>query len=88
MRFTNGELPLGKMTLVKLQLSTANYRSVTLCLSSPPDDSEPIAFSGSHDRMPLILDHASLEPWLDPDLTDRETIRQVVRHLKAELIEH
>ncbi|WP_238984612.1 SOS response-associated peptidase [Billgrantia kenyensis] len=22
-----------------------------------------------HDRMPLILDHASLEPWFDPDLT-------------------
>lgn len=41
-----------------------------------------------HDRMPLILDDASLEPWLDPDLTDRETIRQVVRHLDATLIEH
>lgn len=41
-----------------------------------------------HDRMPLILDDASLEPWLDPDLTDRETIRQVVRHLDARLIEH
>lgn len=41
-----------------------------------------------HDRMPLILDDASLEPWLDPDLTDRETIRQVVRHLDAGLIEH
>lgn len=41
-----------------------------------------------HERMPLILDDASLEPWLDPDLTDRETIRQVVRHLDASLIEH
>ncbi|QOR40641.1 SOS response-associated peptidase [Billgrantia diversa] len=41
-----------------------------------------------HDRMPLILDDASLEPWLDPDLTDRETIRHVVRHLDASLIEH
>ena len=41
-----------------------------------------------HDRMPLILDDTSLEPWLDPDLTDRETIRQVVRHLDARLIEH
>lgn len=41
-----------------------------------------------HHRMPLILDDASIEPWLDPDLTDRETIRQVVRHLDAELLEH
>ncbi|EWH00556.1 SOS response-associated peptidase [Halomonas sp. BC04] len=41
-----------------------------------------------HDRMPLILDDASLEPWLDPDLTEREMIRQVVRHLDAGLIEH
>ncbi|NIC05277.1 SOS response-associated peptidase [Billgrantia bachuensis] len=41
-----------------------------------------------HDRMPLLLDDASLEPWLDPDLTDRETIRNVVRHIDAELIEH
>lgn len=41
-----------------------------------------------HDRMPLILDEASLEPWLDPDLTDRETIRSIVRRLDAELLEH
>lgn len=41
-----------------------------------------------HDRMPLILDDASLEPWLDPDMTDRETIRHVVRYLDASLIEH
>ncbi|MGR4068266.1 SOS response-associated peptidase [Billgrantia sp. C5P2] len=41
-----------------------------------------------HDRMPLILDEASIEPWLDPDLTDRETIRNVVRHIDAGLIEH
>ena len=41
-----------------------------------------------HDRMPLALDEASLEPWLDPDLTERETIRRVVRHLDAGLIEH
>lgn len=41
-----------------------------------------------HDRMPVILDDASLEPWLDPDLTDRETIRNVVRHLDASLVEH
>lgn len=39
-----------------------------------------------HDRMPLILDNDSLESWLDPDLTDRETIRQAVRHLGARLI--
>ncbi len=41
-----------------------------------------------HDRMPLILDDDSLESWLDPDLTDRETIRQVVKHIDAALIEH
>ncbi|MGM0988517.1 MAG: SOS response-associated peptidase [Pseudomonadota bacterium] len=41
-----------------------------------------------HPRMPLALDAESLEPWLDPDLTDRETIRQVVHHLDADLITH
>lgn len=41
-----------------------------------------------HDRMPLILNDESLQAWLDPDLTDRETIRGVTQHLDAELIEH
>ncbi|MDI5893061.1 SOS response-associated peptidase [Halomonas rhizosphaerae] len=41
-----------------------------------------------HPRMPLALDAESLKPWLDPHLTDRETIRQVVHHLDAELITH
>ncbi|GHB05646.1 SOS response-associated peptidase [Modicisalibacter luteus] len=41
-----------------------------------------------HDRMPLILDDESLEPWLDVDLTDRETLRNVVHHLNAKLITH
>ncbi|MBS8268597.1 SOS response-associated peptidase [Halomonas litopenaei] len=41
-----------------------------------------------HSRMPLALDDESLEPWLDPHLTDREAIRQVVHHLPAELIIH
>lgn len=41
-----------------------------------------------HPRMPLALDAESLEPWLDPHLTDRETIRQVVRHMDADLITH
>ncbi|SEL65612.1 hypothetical protein SAMN04488129_11388 [Halomonas daqiaonensis] len=38
--------------------------------------------------MPLALDVESLEPWLDPDMTDRETIRSVVHHLDADLITH
>ncbi len=41
-----------------------------------------------HSRMPLALDAESLEPWLDPHLTDRETIRNVVHQLEAELITH
>lgn len=41
-----------------------------------------------HDRMPLILDDGSLKHWLAPDITDRETIRSLVRHIDAELIEH
>lgn len=51
---------------------------------------EPVRGSAAevHDHMPLILDDTSLEPWLDPDLTDRETMRHVVRHLDASLIEH
>ena len=41
-----------------------------------------------HDRMPLILDDDSLKHWLAPDITDRETIKQMVRHIDASLIEH
>lgn len=37
--------------------------------------------------MTLILDDASLVHWLAPDLTDRETIRSMVRHIDADLIE-
>ena len=51
---------------------------------------EPSRGSASevHDRMPLILDEDSLKPWLAPDITDRETIRNIVRHIDAELIGH
>nr|WP_089793581.1 hypothetical protein [Halomonas korlensis] len=38
--------------------------------------------------MPLTLDAESLASWLDPDLTDRETIRQVAHHLDVGLITH
>ncbi len=41
-----------------------------------------------HPRMPLTLDQQSLEPWLDPDLTDRETIRHLVHHLPHEQLIH
>lgn len=41
-----------------------------------------------HDRMPLALDDASLEPWLDADLTDREAIRNIFRHIPADLLTH
>lgn len=41
-----------------------------------------------HGRMPLILDDDCLEPWLDPELTDRESIRNLAQHIDAKLIEH
>nr|WP_298522079.1 SOS response-associated peptidase [uncultured Halomonas sp.] len=41
-----------------------------------------------HDRMPLVLEGESLKPWLDPDLTDRETLRNLVHHVDAKLITH
>lgn len=41
-----------------------------------------------HGRMPLILDNDSFESWLAPDITDREAIRNLVRHIDASLIEH
>lgn len=39
-----------------------------------------------HDRMPLVLDDASLEPWLDPELTERDAIRSSVHHLDADAL--
>ena len=41
-----------------------------------------------HDRMPLILNDDSLASWLAPDLTDKETIRNLVGHIDADLTEH
>lgn len=41
-----------------------------------------------HPRMPLALDAQSLALWLDPELTDREMIRQLVHHLPADLLTH
>ena len=41
-----------------------------------------------HPRMPVVLDDESLEPWLDPDLTDRETIRHLVHHLSIDMLTH
>ncbi|MDI5922492.1 SOS response-associated peptidase [Halomonas sp. LR5S13] len=41
-----------------------------------------------HPRMPLVLDDESLEPWLDSDMTERETLRQIIHHLSAEHITH
>ncbi|KGE78281.1 hypothetical protein FP66_04615 [Halomonas salina] len=41
-----------------------------------------------HDRMPLALDDASLEPWLDPQLTNREVLRHTVHHLDDSLLTH
>lgn len=38
--------------------------------------------------MPLILDDDSLKHWLAPDVTDKETIRSLVRHIDGGLIEH
>ncbi len=39
-----------------------------------------------HSRMPLALEAESLEPWLDPHLTDSKTIRQLVHHLPADTL--
>ncbi|MDN3555218.1 hypothetical protein [Halomonas maura] len=36
----------------------------------------------------LTPDAETLEPWLDPQLTDRETIRQVVHHLPSGMLTH
>lgn len=41
-----------------------------------------------HPRMPLVLDDDSLGLWLDPDLTDRDSIRGAVSHLPAQALTH
>ncbi|MBE0490549.1 MAG: hypothetical protein IBX53_15900 [Halomonas sp.] len=39
-------------------------------------------------KLPLILNQQSLETWLDPDLTGRETIRHLVHHLPHDRLTH
>lgn len=41
-----------------------------------------------HSRMPLALDDASLEPWLDPQLSEREILRRRIHRLEVERITH
>ncbi|ATJ83228.1 SOS response-associated peptidase [Halomonas beimenensis] len=41
-----------------------------------------------HGRMPVVLDAESLAPWLDPRVTERETLRGAVHHLAAEALTH
>ena len=41
-----------------------------------------------HDRMPLALDDESLELWLDPEFTNREMLRNVTRHIDADMLTH
>ncbi|MCP1343017.1 SOS response-associated peptidase [Halomonas sp. FL8] len=41
-----------------------------------------------HDRMPLTFDEESLASWLSPDLAEKETIRHIVHHVKADSIVH
>ncbi|RKR07644.1 putative SOS response-associated peptidase YedK [Kushneria sinocarnis] len=41
-----------------------------------------------HSRMPLALDERCLTEWLDPHMTDRESVRQLIRPLPAELLSH
>jgi len=41
-----------------------------------------------HDRMPLCLTSESLPLWLDPDLTDSETLRSAVKHIEADALTH
>lgn len=41
-----------------------------------------------HDRMPLALNDDCLEDWLDPDMTERETIRKLIKPIPAKLITH
>jgi len=44
---------------------------------------EPVspAFAFIHDRQPVVLDPECRRQWLDPELSDRETVRNVARRL-------
>ena len=47
---------------------------------------EPVspAFAFIHDRQPVVLDAECRWQWLDPELSDRETIRKVARRLNPD----
>lgn len=52
-------------------------------ITQPPQP----AIAHIHDRMPVVLDPSCWQDWLDPELTDREAIRQIARPLPRGLLE-
>lgn len=50
---------------------------------------EPVApaFAFIHDRQPLVLDPECRWQWLDPKITDRETVRAIARRLDPNRLE-
>lgn len=52
----------------------------TACCAIITEPARGIA-ANVHDRMPLVLDDNSLAAWLDPDLADRDRIREAVKHM-------
>ena len=54
----------------------------TCCAILTEPVAEPFAFI--HDRQPVVLDPECRWQWLDPGLSDRETIRKVARRLDSD----
>jgi putative SOS response-associated peptidase YedK len=46
-------------------------------------DTEPVSpvFAFIHDRQPVVLDPERREPWLDPELSERDKIRKAARRM-------
>lgn len=58
------------------------YADDSACCAIITEPARGIA-KGIHDRMPLVLDDASLGAWLDSALVKRDAIRAAVNHLDA-----
>ncbi|WP_010587891.1 SOS response-associated peptidase, partial [Schlesneria paludicola] len=77
---TNGApMPMAGLWEVWKLPEGETVESCTIITHTANDMMEPL-----HDRMPVILTHALVDPWLDPAINDPAAIQPMLEHFPAD----